>query len=359
MSLAARVGVKGDDDARCAAGIVHSISRSGHRGPYTELFRDLFGLTPLVSEPSFRSALQLVRAKRLFLVTADDAIVWYCVIALCRRLAFKTTVGLYLRPQECFKSGEPTATFRRLFFRTLAFLGFLRLITITPHSVEARYAEVSSAGVFDPQYWDLHDGQTLRRPQPTALSAEILRKANGRRVICFAGHVTRIKGFEYFVALLRDHKHLSDTCLFVAAGANDGEVRHLGEDFLRLGGFAINRTLSDVEIESLYTVSDAMWACYAPEYDQASGIFGRALQLGVPVIVRDGSLIHRLSKRVSASVVALKYNDSAGAQSLVAEVDAFAANTAGLSLDASTVAQWRTEFLHVIGGALNLPFSRV
>ena len=59
---------------------------------------------------------------------------------------------------------------------------------------------------------------------------------------------------------------------------------------------SFNRFVSEEELIALYASSDLVWAFYDEEYDQASGIFGRALQFGVPSIIRSGSLVDRLCK---------------------------------------------------------------
>ena len=41
---------------------------------------------------------------------------------------------------------------------------------------------------------------------------------------------------------------------------------------------------------ALYSIADLAWCFYSPEYDQASGILGRALQFSVTPVVRKGSV---------------------------------------------------------------------
>lgn len=50
----------------------------------------------------------------------------------------------------------------------------------------------------------------------------------------------------------------------------------------------------DEEILSLYKVADLVWCSDAPDDDQASGVFGRAIQTGVEPVFRKGSLPDRL-----------------------------------------------------------------
>ena len=47
---------------------------------------------------------------------------------------------------------------------------------------------------------------------------------------------------------------------------------------------------------SLMRQADLLWCCYNPIYDQSSGIFGRAIQIGRPTIVRKGSCLEGWQK---------------------------------------------------------------
>jgi hypothetical protein len=75
------------------------------------------------------------------------------------------------------------------------------------------------------------------------------------------------------------------------------------------GAIVVDRFVSDDELASLYSCADFMWSCYSPTYNQASGIFGRAVQYGVPSIVRKGSYIHKQANIMDLSVVPLEWND--------------------------------------------------
>ena len=71
------------------------------------------------------------------------------------------------------------------------------------------------------------------------------------------------------------------------------------------GGFIRDRFITEAELRDFYASADVIWCVYAPDYDQASGILGRAMQLGLPVVVRKGSLIHRLCADEGVAHVAL------------------------------------------------------
>ena len=77
------------------------------------------------------------------------------------------------------------------------------------------------------------------------------------------------------------------------------------EKFKQCGGMAINRFVNEDELTALYASSDIIWAFYDEDYDQASGIFGRAVQFGVPSIVRYLSLVDRLCSIEKIPVLSL------------------------------------------------------
>jgi hypothetical protein len=69
----------------------------------------------------------------------------------------------------------------------------------------------------------------------------------------------------------------------------------------------LDRHIDDAELFCLYRNADLVWSCYAPDYNQSSGIHGRAVQLGIPVVVRKGSYIDALGETLSHPSLALPY----------------------------------------------------
>ncbi|EDX80022.1 hypothetical protein BBAL3_1179 [Brevundimonas sp. BAL3] len=83
----------------------------------------------------------------------------------------------------------------------------------------------------------------------------------------------------------------------------------LAADFVGAGGVVVNQFISDEELSSLYGTATVVWGVYAPHYDQASGIFGRAVQYGKPILLRRGSSIARHAEVLGARAVAIDYGD--------------------------------------------------
>ncbi len=305
----------------------------------------MFKLTPVCSPLNSVKIFQLIQAQRLFLVTFDDSILLYSLIALIRGMAGKSTAALFLRPQKGFDELRLKYRLKKLIFMLIKLIPRLSIITITSFSLAPHYAAVAHHGVFDPQYWDKHDGKKLQSPTPSKFSEDILRRAGGRRILTFPGLLTQEKGFGFFVDILRQHPKILDRILFVAAGLTVPATAEGVEDFVSIGGYLVNRMLDDAESESVYSASDIIWACYEPGYDQASGIFGRALQFGVPVIVRQDSLIHKTSIGLQSPVLGLEFgNSSAGFNLLINDTSA-RLNEQGLDDLGRQIASWRGDFI--------------
>lgn len=71
---------------------------------------------------------------------------------------------------------------------------------------------------------------------------------------------------------------------------------------------AEDRIVTDDEILRLYKVADLAWCCYAPDYDQASGVFGRALQTGVEPVVREGRVLSDIKSLNLSTVEVSKHS---------------------------------------------------
>jgi hypothetical protein len=168
-------------------------------------------------------------------------------------------------------------------------------MTILPFSVEPCFAEIADGWIYDPQLWDLDDDAWQRVARGERALSKGIRKVAGDRRVCVAiGRQDSGKGFDRFVELyLRNHP-LRQSMLFAYGGSVAEAVMPFVELFEQAGGYSQNRFVTDDELLDLYSSSDMVWCAYNPDYDQASGILGRAIQLGLPVIVRRDSFVHRM-----------------------------------------------------------------
>jgi hypothetical protein len=121
----------------------------------------------------------------------------------------------------------------------------------------------------------------------------VIEAAGQRRIVVALGRQDSSKGFELFSEAYSKSEEIQRNYIFVCAGSIHENMRQNIECLQATGAFVENREISDRELFELYNVADIIWCLYLPEYDQASGIFGRALQFGKLPLIRTGSLTHR------------------------------------------------------------------
>jgi len=271
--------------------IVHITVDDGHRPSYRDLFARLLDLEPSTGPIRGRRFLRLVRARRVFFATVDDDYAGFLTVALLRSLLRKPTSGLFLRPLQCFRTERPIIyPMKRRVFRCLCRLPRLRLLSIIPHDIRPELREVTHYWIHDPQMWDLWvDGPPTLPDTDLSRRVEVARQ--GRKVMIFIGGAHLRKGFDGFAEKARAE---ANTTLFVSAGRVSPECAPHAERLRALGMIVEDRFVTDEEILSLYKVADLAWCRYSPDYDQASGVFGRALQTGVEPVVRSGSVLEKL-----------------------------------------------------------------
>ncbi|MEM8750433.1 MAG: hypothetical protein AAGF28_09025 [Pseudomonadota bacterium] len=289
--------------------LVYAVNPSGHRQSYLDFFATRFALTPVHGAMSVSLLIQMARARKLLFATLDDDILWFIVIVILRTLLFKPTAALFLRPQKCFETGKRIYRLKRMLFQTMRLIPKLQLITITPFKADPRLEKVAHRGILDPQYFDMLAGDVIRPPAKGDLAHELTAQAGGRVILCFPGSLTKIKGFSYLTKAMATAPDLQKTLFVVCAGSVEKGCEPLAETFQEAGGHLIDRRITDEELENLYAAAHFIWCCYAPDYDQASGIFGRAMQWQVPAILRKHSTIESIAEQFSAAHIAVENTD--------------------------------------------------
>lgn len=276
--------------------LVHISATDGHRASYRDLFVRLLNGEPSTGPIRNGRFWKLVHAQEVVFATIDDDYIGFSVVAVLRALQRKPTTGLFLRPLQCFRAERQIIyTMKRHVFRWLCKLPGLRLLSIIPHDIHPELAHVSHDWIYDPQMYDLWVEGPPNLPD-TNLSQKVQRLRDNRKVVVYIGRKNRIKGFPEFVA----EAHINrDTTLYVAAGLIDKEYVCDAKRLCDMGMIIENRLLTDDEVLSLYKVADFAWCKYAPDYDQASGVFGYALQCGVNPIIRQGSVISHMNEMVT------------------------------------------------------------
>lgn len=324
-----------------------------------DLFSRELGLTPAIGPVWPSHFWALLRADKLLLATIDDHLVSFAALSILRRLAGRRTVGLFLRVKGTVYENSMLKRLKRLAFKGLKRLKGVGIVSILPFSINPRFAEVATDGVCDPQLWDMHDGYSIKPLLPNSFGDYIKLKARGRTVVALPGSLTRIKGFGLMAETLASSPEVCNDVLFVAAGRVDEALRAQAEAFSANGGLLVDRRISDEELEGLYAASHLIWCCYTPDYDQASGIFGRAIQFCRTPIVRCGSLIETFAQDFGADAIPVDIDDLQGLALRLAQKPDFYSDNSPDDLDrAARIGALRAAFFEVLAARLDGTPSR-
>jgi hypothetical protein len=292
----------------------------GHHDDYYRLFAAV--ATELgVSMRSVQRSSSVVQRRGTWFYSMFDTSVTGTATALLaaslRSLAGQKTIGLIFRPANCFIKRSFKSSVRRTLFRVVARLRNVNILVIVPFTVSPEISSVASNWIYDPQLWDLQylGVPDLQNAEP--LQAQIRGLADNRMILVALGAQYREKGFDFLVDLWVSSPELRASHLFVACGRVMRDSKVAAKRFQEAGGVLLDRRIEEAELFALYGVADLVWSCYPPDYNQSSGIHGRAVQLGVPVVVRKGSYIDAIGEILSHPSLALRFEDTSEAASLL------------------------------------------
>lgn len=268
---------------RPGAPLVYSGAETGRRPSYFRTLERLFG-----ARRAGLLDILFSRAPVLFLMI-EEAFLLFVVVGLLRALTGRRTAGLLLQPMPMVLSPNLSYRWRRAGLQWLKRFRAIQVLTILPFSVFPKFSTIASGWIYDFQLWDLTDEERE--------AVELLRRERhpgDRLVVTAIGTQSRRKGFDLFANTYAGFAALRARFLFISCGRVVPAVAGHATVFRAAGGVAVNRSVSDAELLGAYAASDAVWCLYPPVGDSASGILGRAAQFGIPVVVRHGSLAHRL-----------------------------------------------------------------
>ena len=285
--------------------ILVSHSTAGHRRAYIDQFAALVegwgGAASVVS--TWRATIG-ARQPVLFLMI-EETLGGYLTAAVLRAVLGRRTVGLLFRGREAVSGASLRLRVKRWILGGLKRVPGVSTLSILSFDVEPRLAAVADGWLDDPQLWDVQD----TAPSSTALSQSLQTLAQGRRIAVSLGVQNAGKGLNFFSRAWCEDASLRRDWMFAAVGKVAPDAAAAARAMEDAGARVVDRFISDEELASLYGVADVIWAVYRPEYDQASGIFGRALQYGRPVVVRRGSAIASQAAHLNAPAVTIDYGD--------------------------------------------------
>jgi len=272
---------------------IYTHSLSGHRESYLNFFLNTF-LSKKISKKDLLST----KSSVLFLMI-EDSFSLYFFICLYRTILGRTTAGFLFRPKPVVANPSLKLKIKRIALSILKKIPTVKTLLIIPDSIHPKFSTISDGWIYDFQFWDLQEKDyknfiaLKEKKQVCPLFTSITNMKNGRKVLSALGGQDRIKGFDTFANTYIENKNIQKQFLFAYGGKVKG-FNELAINFDKTGGYSKNEFISDDDFIALYASSDLVWTLYAEDYDQASGIFGRAVQLGIPVLVRTNSLIHKI-----------------------------------------------------------------
>lgn len=321
----------------------------GHRREYIALFEDIFSNSGLSFEVRALRLSDAFNPAPIFSPMLEEYTTRFMGVSILRALWGRRSLALMFRPGEAARAKTLKHKVKRALLRLARPLPTVVVATIMPFALDPSFADIADDWIHDPQLWDL---KTPDAPASTPLRETLSAAADGRSIVAAIGAQNLDKGFDYFAELWTSDAELRAQALFVAAGKVAPASRAAADAFVAAGGLLIDRFISDEELLDLYGQAAQIWACYSPAYDQASGIFGRAVQTEKPTIVRQGAYMERLAELLGHPAIALPWGDASAAAALMRAPPPLAAAPGGLA------AAMRTRSLEVLGRALGVDLSR-
>lgn len=324
--------------------VIYSRGEAGHRGAYIRFVNGLLGTGRTTAAGT------LMNSKPVFFLMIEDSFALYVLACLWRSLLGRRTVGLLFRPGPAAEGRSLKHKTKRFILKLLKLLPTVRTLTIVPFSIAPEFSEIADGWIYDLQLWDMSVAECddLLSGHRTELHADIAHAAAERSVIGAAGLQDRHKGFDIFANAWNGDVSLRERFLFAYGGKVAQSLDTIAADFATNGGFGLNRRVTDEELLDLYAASDAVWCLYDSTYDQASGILGRAVQFGIPAIVREGSLSHKFCVTEGAPHLAAR------AETLVSALSGHLPSRSP-RCGAALAARFRQESFEKLVSALRLP----
>lgn len=324
------------------------ISVLHDEGHYSDCINAVTSLLPAAIMPSRQPLADLVGGLRqrhsLFFLMIEAYPLTFTLAAVCGFLFNIPVAGLLFRPAEAVRRNRPKYLIKNLLLRLLRRLPNTKVLSMLPFTLDPRFAEVAAEWLHDPQLWDQPSLYPDAHHAVSPLQEDVRFAAAGRRVIVALGAQERIKGFDYLVDIWLQSPELRQEYLVVVAGKVRRSSAAAAAAFATGGGLLIDRWINNDEMFALYRSADLIWVCYAPDYDQASGFFGRAFQMGVPAVVREGSFSDKISGTFGYQIVSIPYDNAAdaaahllAARPVVSEQSVIAAQVAAMAARAKQV----------------------
>ncbi len=244
-------------------------------------------------------------------VTIDDSLFHYILCSLIRSTLRRKTVGIFLQPLGIAKNNTIKDAVKVLFLSLLVKLNLLLILSIYPQRLAFGAFKYYSEWIFDPAFWDLSEKTKLTNKIVTENYCNFKFEPDTLYVL-FLGTISNRKRFDLFVECCVANNN-SPEVKFLAVGEkyiSQENIRDVVPDstfsrFTDFGGVFIEKYPSEEEVIYFQGNAQFHWAFYAQNFDQSSGVAGRAYQLNKHLIVRKNSLISELLDDLDFPKIAL------------------------------------------------------
>jgi hypothetical protein len=320
----------------------------GHRREYIALFQEMAATGGVTYETRALRFSDVFASAALFSPMLEEHTAKFLIVAIFRALLGRRSCALMFRPGEAVRSSAPRHLVKKVLLKVAKALPAVTVATIMPFELDPAFAGIADGWIYDPQLWDLAPDEDAHGSD---LARTVHEQAAGRAVAVALGGQSRDKGFDFLADVWAARPGVRDRWLFVAAGKVASGSREKADRFADQRGLLVDRFITDAELRDLYREATVVWACYSPDYDQASGIFGRAVQTGRPIVVREGAYVERLAEILEHPMLAIPWNDTEAAAA------ALASPPAAVDKPATKVATMRERSIATLSRALGLPLA--
>ena len=264
----------------------YSRFETGHRKAYMDFVESKYG-----AERISCVRLLFTRKPVLFLMAEERPV--YIIFCMFFRgaLGFRT-LALLFRLRPILDSQGVFSSVKRRVLKIIVKISRFGFISIIPEDIYPEVKDVCRYNIFDFQFWDQLDRSSF----PSS------KRDPGMAVV---GRQNHEKGFHYISGFIERFKVIDSLKVY---GQIDESCRDYLQDIKVIvpNSDVRNGFVSEDEILDAYARCRYIWCCYSPDYDQSSGVLGRAIQFGNVPVVRRGSLSERYCRLVNANFLSVE-----------------------------------------------------
>ncbi|AKH67847.1 hypothetical protein IMCC21906_00153 [Spongiibacter sp. IMCC21906] len=252
-----------------------TTNKLGHYKSYGELCHSLAGEGNVAESANIAD---IIGCESLVLIDGDSQHLALAPFVILRALLGRPSLFLSVRTEDLLGSRLKSRVKRRLI---QLLLKFKRVSYVSIHypqlcQYEGRYV---TKCIYDPQLWDLPFIESKSETPCEVLGQKgyllVLGALNEKR--CKNELISSVSSFGDIPVVFAGKMDLED----------EKKLKNIPNITL------VNRYVSDAEILALYANAGFVYAYYDQSVNRPSGIFGRAVQLGLPVVIRKGGYLER------------------------------------------------------------------